>query len=91
VFCDPPSFSTSNAMAGTFDVQRDHVTLVKDATALLTDGGTVVFSTNLRKFRIDAEALEAAGLLIEDVSESTIPPDFVRNPRIHRCFLVHRS
>jgi len=36
VFCDPPTFSTSKAMGGrTFDVQRDHVTLIRDAAALL--------------------------------------------------------
>jgi 23S rRNA (guanine2445-N2)-methyltransferase / 23S rRNA (guanine2069-N7)-methyltransferase len=91
VFCDPPSFSTSKSMAGTLDIQRDHVALVKSAAALLTDGGTVVFSTNLRRFRIDVEALAAAGLAVEDVSDATIPPDFGRNRRIHRCFLVRRG
>jgi 23S rRNA (guanine2445-N2)-methyltransferase / 23S rRNA (guanine2069-N7)-methyltransferase len=91
VFCDPPSFSTSNAMAGTLDVQRDHVALVTSAACLLADGGTLVFSTNLRRFRIDAEALAAAGLTVEDVSDATIPPDFARNPRIHRCFVVRRT
>ena len=91
VFLDPPSFSTSKSMEGTLDVQRDHVALVTSAARLLADGGTLVFSTNHRRFRIDAEALGAAGLAVEDVSASTIPPDFARNPRIHRCFLVTRS
>jgi 23S rRNA (guanine2445-N2)-methyltransferase / 23S rRNA (guanine2069-N7)-methyltransferase len=91
VFCDPPSFSTSNAMSGTLDVQRDHIALLRGAAALLSDGGTLVFSTNLRKFRLDEEGLAAAGLRAEDVSASTIPPDFARNPRIHRCFLLRRQ
>jgi 23S rRNA (guanine2445-N2)-methyltransferase / 23S rRNA (guanine2069-N7)-methyltransferase len=91
IFCDPPSFSTSKAMAGTFDVQRDHVALLTRAAALLEQDGVLVFSTNLRKFRIDDAALEAAGLAVQDVSEATIPPDFARNPRIHRTFRVRRS
>jgi 23S rRNA (guanine2445-N2)-methyltransferase / 23S rRNA (guanine2069-N7)-methyltransferase len=88
VFCDPPSFSASNAMEGTLDVQRDHVRLIAAAAALLSPGGTLVFSTNLRRFKLDEGALAAAGLSVEDVSEKTIPPDFARDARVHRCFLL---
>jgi 23S rRNA (guanine2445-N2)-methyltransferase / 23S rRNA (guanine2069-N7)-methyltransferase len=91
VFCDPPSFSTSNAMEGTLDVQRDHVRLITAAAVLLTEGGTLVFSTNYRRFKMDLGALAATGLQVDDVSEQTIPPDFVRNPRIHRCFVARRA
>jgi 23S rRNA (guanine2445-N2)-methyltransferase / 23S rRNA (guanine2069-N7)-methyltransferase len=91
VFCDPPSFSTSKAMAGTFDVQRDHVALLTRAASLLAPEGVLVFSTNLRRFRVDQDALSTAGVRVEDVSEATIPPDFARNPRIHRTFLLRRD
>jgi 23S rRNA (guanine2445-N2)-methyltransferase / 23S rRNA (guanine2069-N7)-methyltransferase len=91
VFCDPPSFSTSKSMEGTLDVQRDHVALVSGCAGHLADGGTIVFSTNLRTFRVDAEGLAGVGLTVEDVTAATIPPDFERNPRIHRCFLVRRA
>jgi 23S rRNA (guanine2445-N2)-methyltransferase / 23S rRNA (guanine2069-N7)-methyltransferase len=91
VFLDPPSFSTSKGMEGTLDIQRDHVALVTAAAKVLAPNGTLVFSTNMRKFRLDEEALAAAGLAVEDVSARTIPPDFARNPRIHRCFLVRRA
>jgi 23S rRNA (guanine2445-N2)-methyltransferase / 23S rRNA (guanine2069-N7)-methyltransferase len=90
VFCDPPSFSTSNAMEGTLDVQRDHVRLITASAALLAPEGTLVFSTNMRRFKMDVEALAHEGLHVGDISEETIPPDFARNPRIHRCFLVRR-
>ena len=76
------------AMETTLDVQRDHVKLVRDAVALLEPDGVLVFSTNLRSFKLDAAAL--ADLRIEDVTAGTIPPDFERNPRIHRCFVVRR-
>jgi 23S rRNA (guanine2445-N2)-methyltransferase / 23S rRNA (guanine2069-N7)-methyltransferase len=91
VFCDPPSFSTSNSMEGTLDVLRDHVELITDAAALLSPGGTLVFSTNMRRFKIDVEALAEAGLHVGDISEETIPPDFARNQRIHRCFLIRHQ
>lgn len=89
VYCDPPTFSTSKRMGErTFDVQRDHVSLIGDAASLLAPEGTVVFSTNLRTFKLDRDAL--GELDIEDVTAATIPPDFARNPRIHHCFLVRR-
>jgi len=89
IFLDPPTFSRSKRMDETLDIQRDHVELIKNACALLAPGGTLVFSTNLRKFKLDREAL--ADLKIEDITRRTLPPDFERNPRIHQCFRVTRS
>lgn len=90
VFCDPPTFSSSKSMGErTFDVQRDHVALITDAAALLEPDGVLVFSTNLRTFKLDEAAL--GDLVIEDVTAATIPPDFARTPRIHHCFLVRRG
>ena len=88
VFLDPPSFSTSTAMDETLDIQRDHARLIRDAAALLEPDGVLVFSTNLRSFKLDAPAL--VGLRAQDVSGQTIPPDFGRSPRIHRCFVIRR-
>lgn len=90
VFCDPPTFSASKKMgAQTFDVQRDHVALITDAAAVLADDGVLLFSTNLRSFALDREALGT--LEVEDITAETIPPDFARNPKIHRCFKVRRG
>ncbi len=88
IFVDPPTFSNSKRMDGTFDVQRDHVSLLRDTAALLEPDGVLVFSTNHRRFALDADALPE--LAIEDITASTIPEDFARNPRIHRCFRVVR-
>ena len=68
VFCDPPTFSTSNAMEGTLDVQRDHVQLITASAAVLAPEGTLVFSTNMRRFKMDVEALAEAGLHVGDIS-----------------------
>ena len=86
VFLDPPTFSNSKRMEGVLDVQRDHVALIRAAVRLLERDGVLVFSTNNRKFRLDQEAL--ADLEIEDISAATIPRDFARNQKIHRCFLI---
>lgn len=87
ILCDPPSFSNSKRMQDVLDVQRDHVDLIKRCVALLRPGGTVVFSTNLRKFVLDRDAL--ASLQIEELPGS-VPPDFSRNRSIHHCWLIRR-
>ena len=86
VFCDPPTFSNSKR-ADDFDVQRDHVRLLRAAVARLARGGVLYFSNNFRRFRLD-EAAIAAFAQVEDISASTIPPDFARNPRIHRAWRI---
>ena len=86
IFVDPPSFSTSKRMDGTFDVQRDHVDLIRAAMALLEPDGVLIFSNNLRRFRMDLEAL--ADLKLDDISRQTLPKDFARNPRIHNCWRI---
>lgn len=86
IFMDPPSFSNSKRMMDVFDVQRDHVTLIKQAMGLLRPGGTLVFSNNFRRFKMERGALE--GFEIDDISAQSIPLDFARNQKIHQCFLI---
>jgi 23S rRNA (guanine2445-N2)-methyltransferase / 23S rRNA (guanine2069-N7)-methyltransferase len=73
-------------MEGVLDVQRDHVGMIRRSLKLLRPGGRLVFSTNYTRFKLDSEALR--DLLIEDISAATIPTDFERHARIHRCFVV---
>jgi 23S rRNA (guanine2445-N2)-methyltransferase / 23S rRNA (guanine2069-N7)-methyltransferase len=89
IFLDPPTFSNSKRMTGTFDVQRDHVALLRSVARLLTPGGLLVFSTNYTRFELDQDGLGA--LAVEDITRATIPRDFERNARIHRCYLIRRS
>jgi 23S rRNA (guanine2445-N2)-methyltransferase / 23S rRNA (guanine2069-N7)-methyltransferase len=90
IFLDPPTYSSSKRMQGTFDVQRDHVALIDDALALLAPDGELIFSTNRRRFRLDDALAEDATLEIQDISARTIPRDFARNPHIHRCWRLRR-
>lgn len=84
IFCDPPTFSNS-ARAKDFDVQREHVRLLRAAVARLASGGVLYFSNNFRRFRMDTEAVSAFADC-EDIGAATIPPDFARNPRIHKAW-----
>ena len=86
IFLDPPTFSTSKRMTGTLDIQRDHAELIRQTMWLLEEAGTLVFSTNREKFKMDLAAL--ADFQLTDITAKTIPPDFARHARIHQCWLI---
>ena len=86
IFIDPPTFSNSKRMEGVFDVERDHPEFIDGCVRLLAPGGLIVFSTNSQRFRLDESLSERYD--VRDISARTLPKDFERNPRIHRCFEV---
>ena len=86
IFMDAPTFSNSKSMDETLDIQRDHAQLVRAAARLLAKDGVLLFSTNFRRFKLDPGLEEE--FAIEDITKQTLPPDFSRNPRIHRCFRI---
>ena len=86
IFLDPPTFSNSKRMEGVLDVQRDHVGMIRRSLKLLRPTGRLVFSTNYTRFKLDEGAL--GDLTIEDISAATVPKDFERHARIHKCFVV---
>ncbi|MBB5016305.1 bifunctional 23S rRNA (guanine(2069)-N(7))-methyltransferase RlmK/23S rRNA (guanine(2445)-N(2))-methyltransferase RlmL [Rehaibacterium terrae] len=88
IFCDPPTFSNS-ARAEDFDVQREHVRLLRAAVARLAPDGLLIFSNNFRRFRLDETAVGEFAQ-VREISPDTIPPDFARNARIHRCWELRR-
>lgn len=88
IFIDPPTFSNSKRMNQTFDVQRDHLELMKDLKRLLRKEGTIVFSNNKRHFKMDIAGLDEIGLKAVNISAKTLPMDFTRNKQIHNCWLI---
>ena len=84
IFLDPPSFSNSKRMDGDLDVQRDHADLIRSSMRLLAPDGTLILSTNLRRFRLDPSLADA--FAIEDRTAWSIPKDFQRNQRVHHCW-----
>ncbi len=89
IFLDPPTFSNSKRMRQTFDVQRDHTWLIREAMRLLAPGGTMIFSNNFRRFKMDARTREE--FEVQDITRATIDADFSRNPRIHHCFQIRNG
>ncbi|MEK7705655.1 MAG: class I SAM-dependent methyltransferase, partial [Myxococcota bacterium] len=88
VFVDPPTFSNSSSMAGHFVVQAHHADLLERITRMLVPKGVVVFSTNHRRFRLDAAL--ASLFEIEDLGDATRSQDFARRPRMHQCWKLTR-
>ncbi|GLG84253.1 ribosomal RNA large subunit methyltransferase K/L [Acinetobacter calcoaceticus] len=86
IFIDPPTFSNSKKFYGTFDVQRDHISLIKRAMNRLHSEGTLYFSNNYRGFEMDEE-IEAI-FQVEEITSETIGLDFKRNQKIHRAWKI---
>jgi 23S rRNA (cytosine1962-C5)-methyltransferase len=87
IVCDPPTFSNSKRMEDTFDVQRDHVVLLKKLLKACTDDGKIYFSNNYRGFQLDRDALPAS--VVKDITGATTPFDF--QGKLHRaCFLIQK-
>ncbi|SER72751.1 23S rRNA (guanine2445-N2)-methyltransferase / 23S rRNA (guanine2069-N7)-methyltransferase [Vreelandella subterranea] len=90
IFMDPPTFSNSKKMRDTLDVQRDHPRLVELAMARLAPGGTLVFSNNQRRFKLDESLGER--FVVEDMTARSFDPDFQRRSNAHQVFLLrHRG
>lgn len=88
VVVDPPTFSNSKRTEEFWDVQRDHVELLRRLLEWVVPGGVVFFSTNFRRFKLAEQ--EITGAETREISRQTVPPDF-RNQRIHRCWRIVRS
>ncbi|AJJ03354.1 THUMP domain protein [Yersinia pseudotuberculosis] len=91
IFIDPPTFSNSKRMETTFDVQRDHLVLMKELKRLLRRKGTIMFSNNKRGFQMDLAGIAALGLEAKEITALTQSEDFARNRQIHNCWLVTHS
>jgi 23S rRNA (cytosine1962-C5)-methyltransferase len=87
VVLDPPPFSTSKGMWGTFDVQRDHLRILRAALALLAPSGSLYFSTNYRQFQLDAGATTLG--TFEELTPGILPPDVQRKDVLRAWHVQH--
>lgn len=85
IFLDPPTFSNSKRMEEDFEVEKDQEFIITHCLRLLNPGGTLYFSNNKRKFKLDPIILEIAN--VQDITEKSIPLDF-RDRKIHHCFKI---
>lgn len=86
IVLDPPTFSNSRKMDGTFDIQRDYVWFIGTALRLLTGRGVLFFSNNYHKFHFDPGRIRNAEIL--ETSRETVPPDFSGKKRPHRSWVI---
>ncbi len=89
IVMDPPTFSNSKMMRAVLDIQRDHVGLIEAGVMRLARGGTLIFSTNLRKFKLEEDRLPE-GIQVKNITSQTIPPDY-RNKKIHQCWMIRKE
>ncbi|GGQ35639.1 bifunctional 23S rRNA (guanine(2069)-N(7))-methyltransferase RlmK/23S rRNA (guanine(2445)-N(2))-methyltransferase RlmL [Shewanella litoralis] len=88
IFIDPPTFSNSKRMEDSWDVQRDHAEMLGGLIKLLSPTGELIFSNNKRKFKMDIEALNQAGISVTNIDHLCLPLDYKRNPHIHNVWLL---
>ncbi len=91
IFIDPPTFSNSKRMDQSFDINRDHVELLKSLMRILRPDGLIIFSNNSRGFKMNHRDMERLGFNVQEVTEHTIPRDFKGNPKIHNCWEISRK
>jgi 23S rRNA (guanine2445-N2)-methyltransferase / 23S rRNA (guanine2069-N7)-methyltransferase len=92
ILLDPPTFSNSTSVEYDWNVQRDHVSAIDACLRVLAPGGTLIFSNNYRRFKLDPTLLNdtTRGIDVEDRSSWSIDRDFQRNQRIHQCWFIHK-
>ena len=86
IFCAPPTFSNSKGAERDFDVQRDHVDLIRACARLLASDGVLLFSNHFRKFKMNVDAMPE--LRLDNISKKTLPVDFQRDPRFHNSWRI---
>jgi len=89
ILLDPPSFSNSKKTQDSFDVLRDQEPLVRAAMRCLAPSGTLYFSNNRRGFKLSSTLTQR--FAIEEISSSTLDPDFERNTKIHQCWRIRHK
>lgn len=89
IFIDPPTFSNTKKDKRVFDVQKDHARLIELAMSHLATGGLLIFSTNFRRFQLEDRLPTLYD--IKEISKESVPFDFSRNERIHRCWEIRKK
>ena len=86
IILDPPTFSNSRKMSGTFDIQRDYVWFIGKSLELLSRKGMLFFSTNYNKFHFDRGRIRNAE--VQETSRDTVPQDFSGKKKPHRSWVI---
>ncbi|MFT5170606.1 MAG: 23S rRNA (cytosine1962-C5)-methyltransferase [Candidatus Marinamargulisbacteria bacterium] len=90
IICDPPTFSnTKRNRSPSFEIDAHYPLLIDLCLGALNPGGTIFFSTNSRKFKLDRMQLDYH-LNLTDITRKSTPEDF-KTTNIHQCWQINRS
>lgn len=89
IILDPPTFSNSKKMLRDFDVEKDQLEVIDYCFKILAPNGTLYFSNNKRKFKLDLALTQK--YFCQDITKGSIPFDF-HDQKIHHVFkLTHQK
>ena len=88
IVIDPPTLSRSKKMDQLFDIQVDYIPLIKKGLKLLSPGGILFFSTNSRKFSLEASLFPSWEFY--EITDKTLPLD-CHNQKIHRSWKITKK
>ncbi len=86
IVCDPPTFSNSKKVDRVFVVDEHYPELLGMCIHRLAPLGSILFSTNSRKFKLDNEKLPSR-VEIKEITQSTRSVDFEGSPG-HRAWVI---
>lgn len=84
-FVDPPSFFKDEFARVSFDINRDHPELIRNALKVMRPGSDLFFSTNHQRFEPRFENIAAKQII--KLTPKTIPEDY-RNRNAHNCWHI---
>ncbi|MDR0501736.1 MAG: class I SAM-dependent methyltransferase [Treponema sp.] len=96
IIVDPPAFSNSKKMTGSFDLSRDLTELLLKCLSLLAPGGKIFLSVNIRRGAPAAETLESElssnvpskiNIRVTDLTVKITDEDF-KGKKIPKAFLI---
>jgi 23S rRNA (cytosine1962-C5)-methyltransferase len=84
IILDPPTFSNSKRTTSDLDTPHQWPAFVSRCLELLAPRGTLYFSTNSRRLRVDPTRISGT---VEDITARTTSPDYEKRP-LHRCWTI---
>jgi len=97
IIADPPAFSNSKKMTDSFDLNRYMIDFVLSCLGLLSDGGKLYLSINMRRSSLTAAELEAelrsqsapeaANVRVTDLNDKIVDEDF-KGKKTPKAFLI---
>ncbi|PIE04927.1 MAG: bifunctional 23S rRNA (guanine(2069)-N(7))-methyltransferase RlmK/23S rRNA (guanine(2445)-N(2))-methyltransferase RlmL [Spirochaetales bacterium] len=88
VFIDPPTYSNGSGRRD-WSVQEHHAPLLRLALSRLKEDGCIIFSVNFRRFVLDRQL--AREYRVREITQQTVPPDFVGRGGAHRCWEIRKK